>query len=296
MSLSHWSHPADRVRYENAYRASLGLWPIPTESRVVTTPFGPTHVVVAGPADRKPIVLVHAGALSATQWYLQAAGLGADHRLFAVDIMGDIGLSTQTRSVHTRPEAAAWLRSVVDGLGLDRAVFVGSSFGGFHSTNLAVHHPDRVEALVLLAPAATIKPFNLLANLMIRSGSIFPMPRTVKPGLRGMMGGELPDPLFVHQMEVGVAGFRYDFAGIYPSEIPDAELARIGCPTLVLVGDKEMIYDAEAATARARRLIPDVVAEIVPGVGHLLGMQRPDIVNARILGFVASRTTVPEPA
>jgi pimeloyl-ACP methyl ester carboxylesterase len=103
------------------------------------------------------------------------------------------------------------------------------------------------------------------------------------------MDGDLPDERIVRQMEVGVAGFRYDRDGIFPSQIPDAELRRVACPTLVLVGDQEMIYDAAEATARARRLLPDVEAEIVPGVGHLLGVQRPEVVNPRLLAFLAER-------
>ena len=287
--ISHWSRPASRAAYETAYRASLELWPGEVLSREVDTPFGRTHVLESGLPDGDPIVLIHAASLSATQWHLQAADLGADHRLVALDIMGDIGLSTQTRPIHTRADAADWLVAVLDGLAVDRAVMVGSSFGGFQSTNLAVRHPDRVRGLVLLAPAATLQPFRLLANLAIRAGSLVPLPASVRPGLRGMMSGELPDERIVRQMELGVAGFRYDRSGIYPSAIPDAELAGIRCPTLVLVGDREMIYDPAAAVERARRLIPDVDARVLPGVGHLLGMQQPEVINPIVVRFLAER-------
>ena len=57
-----------------------------------------------------------------------------------------------------------------------------------------------------------------------------------------------------------------------------------------------MIYDARAAVERASRLIPTIDAEIVPGVGHLLGMQRPDVVNARIRTFLEARVRVAQPA
>ena len=50
-----------------------------------------------------------------------------------------------------------------------------------------------------------------------------------------------------------------------------------------------MIYDASAAIERAARLIPTVDAELVPAVGHLLGMQQPDLVNDRIRAFLARR-------
>jgi pimeloyl-ACP methyl ester carboxylesterase len=289
MGLSHWTGVDARIAYEDAYREVLALWPIPYQSRMVATPFGQTHVVVSGAADGDPVVLIHAASLSATQWYLQATEMGASHRLYAVDIMGDIGLSTQSRLIQTRKEAAAWLAAVLDGLGVEQAIFVGSSFGGFQSANLAVHDPGRVRALVLLAPAATILRFKRLVNLIILAGSLVPLPASVKPALRGMMQGSLPDQRIVRQMELGVAGFRYAGSGVYPSEFPDGELAAIRCPTLVLVGAREMIYDPEQAVDRARRLIPGVQAEIVPGVGHLLGMQRPDIVNRRILLFLTDR-------
>lgn len=286
MSLSHWASASASAAYRGAYARSMELWPIPFESRLVDTPFGATHVVVSGASDGEPLVFVHAASLSATQWHLQARDLGASHPLFAVDIMGDIGLSTEAARLHTRADAARWLSATMDGLGIERGVLVGSSFGGFLSANLAVHDPDRVAALVLLAPAATFRPFRLLANLMIRAGSLVPLPGTVKPGLRGMMQGELPDPRIVEQMEIGVAGFRYDRSGIYPSELPHAEIAAISCPTHLLLGRREMIYDPVAAAQRARSLLPDARVEIVEGVGHLLGMQRPDLVNPRITQFV----------
>ena len=289
MGLSHWADAERRAAYEAAYDASLGLWPIPFERRDVETPFGTTHVVSSGVAEGDPIVLLHAASLSAAQWYLQAADLGATHRLHAADILGDIGRSIQARAIHTRQDGADWLAGLLDGLGVERAVFIGSSFGGFHATNLAVLRPERVRGLVLLAPAATIRPFKLAANLMIRTGSLWPLPSTVKPGLKGMMQGSLPHERIVRQMELGVAGFRYDRRGLYPSEIPDRELAGITCPTLVMVGDREMIYDPQRAVDRVRTLIPGAEAEIVPGVGHLLGMQRPDLVNVRLLAFLTSR-------
>ena len=175
-STSHWVRPGARTAYESAYEASLELWPIPSTSATVETPFGQTHVVVSGPRDGEPVVLIHAASLSATQWHLQAADLGRDHRLYAMDIMGDIGLSTQTRAIQSRADAAEWLAAVLDGLGIERPIVVGSSFGGFQATNLAVLDPDRVKALVLLAPAATVRPFRLLADLAIRAGILVPLP------------------------------------------------------------------------------------------------------------------------
>ena len=287
MALSHWVSDKARSAYEEAYAATLAeLWPIPYETRSVPTPYGSTHVVVSGATDGDPVVLIHAAGLSATQWYPQAGPLGAAHRLFAIDIMGDAGLSTQTRGIRSRRDAASWLAGVLDSLDLERPVLIGSSFGSFQSANLAVLHPERARALVLLGPAATIKPFRLSAKLMIRAGSLFPMPFTVRPALRSMMAGSLPAEPFVRQMETGNAGFRYDRTGIFPSEIPDDELGAIACPTILMVGAAERIYDPVAGLERARQLMPNLETRLIPGVGHLPGMQRPDIVNPDVLAFL----------
>lgn len=286
MALSHWKDPAARAAFERAYAASLELWPTAHTSRFVRTSFGDTHVVVSGDPEGAPVVLLHAASLTAVQWYPQAEDLGRTHRLYAVDLMGDIGLSRQRVEIHMRAQAADWLAATLDGLELDRTALVGSSFGGFHAANLAVAHPDRVSSIALLAPAATLRPFKPLVNLIIRMGSLLPLPMTVEPALRGMMDGDLPDARIVRQMRIGVAGFRYDRAGIFPSELPDGELAGLACPTLVLLGDQEMIYDPSAAARRAAELIPDCHVDVVPGVGHLLGMQRPDLVNARLSAFL----------
>jgi pimeloyl-ACP methyl ester carboxylesterase len=287
MPISHWADAGAQAAYEHAYDDSLGLWPIPLESRLLQTAFGQTHVLVSGAVGGEAVVLIHAASISAMQWYPQAEALGARFRLYSLDIMGDIGRSTQRALVHSRADAAAWLAGALDALGLDRAVLIGSSFGGFLATNLAVQQPHRVAALALLAPAATVLPFRTAARLMIRAGSLIPMPFTVKPGLRGMMGGELPDPRIVRQMEVGVAGFRYDRKGIFPSEIPDDELRAVSCPTLLILGDQERIYDPVSAIDRARRLLPHVETELLSNAGHLPGLQVPERVNDRILEFLA---------
>ena len=73
MGISHWAQADDRTHYERAYEASLELWPIPYERLEVPTPFGTTHVVTSGMPGGTAIVLIHAAALSATQWYPLAA-------------------------------------------------------------------------------------------------------------------------------------------------------------------------------------------------------------------------------
>jgi pimeloyl-ACP methyl ester carboxylesterase len=65
----------------------------------------------------------------------------------------------------------------------------------------------------------------------------------------------------------------------------DEELRRVKAPTLILIGKRSVIYDPERVYHRARQLIPDVQAEILPNASHALIAETAEIVNARILQF-----------
>jgi pimeloyl-ACP methyl ester carboxylesterase len=76
-----------------------------------------------------------------------------------------------------------------------------------------------------------------------------------------------------------------------PPVLTDAELARLAMPTLFLVGEHEVIYPAERAVRRLKRVAPRITAEIIPGAGHDLIIVQAARVNQRILQFLQ-----PQPA
>jgi pimeloyl-ACP methyl ester carboxylesterase len=74
-------------------------------------------------------------------------------------------------------------------------------------------------------------------------------------------------------MYLGVKHFRMPHetlrvAANAANPLSDDELTSMHMPVLLLMGDREVIYDAAEALARARRLIPDFEGAIVPGCRH----------------------------
>jgi pimeloyl-ACP methyl ester carboxylesterase len=57
-------------------------------------------------------------------------------------------------------------------------------------------------------------------------------------------------------------------------------------PTLLLIGEHEVVCDPAAALARARRLFPDVQGELVPKCSHDMCFSQRGIVDARVLEFL----------
>ncbi len=68
--------------------------------------------------------------------------------------------------------------------------------------------------------------------------------------------------------------------------LTDDELKTIKLAVLLLIGDREILYNPRQALARAVQLIPGIQAKLVPNAGHMLIGDQPEWVNERILRFV----------
>jgi hypothetical protein len=76
------------AEYMAAYEASMQLWTVPYEPRDISSRFGSTHLVVCGPKDAPPLVLLHCFFTSLTNWAYNIADLSRDYRVYALDMMG----------------------------------------------------------------------------------------------------------------------------------------------------------------------------------------------------------------
>lgn len=287
--LAGWRSSSGRAQYVDAYRRAQELWEVPVEDLEIATRFGRTHALVSGPADSPPLFLLHAAFnTGAIQWYPNVARLSQDHRVVALDFVGAPGLSEQTAPILNRADCAAWLSDVIDSFGLGSADLVGSSQGGWLALNLAVAQPERVGRLVLLAPAASLLPFRRAAVFSIRLGPYMPG-WTAKPSMRGVFGRRYQiDDRITDLLAISLRHYRFQERPVYPDVFSDEELGSVRAGTLVMLGDKEIIYDPIPALERAASLLPTVQTELVTGVGHLLNIETTERVDQRLLAFLGS--------
>lgn len=281
-----WKTERGRRAYLEAYDSAMELWPVPYRSRHVETRFGDTHVVVSGPSEGEPLVLLHAATgFASTQWHSNMAALADARPVYAIDYIGSAGKGVQTKPMFCRHDCRDWLLDVLDGLGLESPIVVGSSQGGWLALNLSLLAPERVDRLALLAPAASILPFRRSMRLMIAVGPYMPA-WTGPPSVKAMFGGRtVVDHRIVDLLTLHLAHFRYQKRAPFPSAFATDELRQLAVQTLLLIGDHEVIYDPEAALARARAVIPDVHAELVSNSGHLINMEHSGLTNDRLLSF-----------
>ncbi|MGD9402954.1 MAG: alpha/beta fold hydrolase [bacterium] len=276
------------------YDARLHRWPVPYESLDLETSYGTTRVIASGPAEGQPLVLLHAMGLNATMWLPNVEALAVNHRVYALDTIGDLGKSRLYDHEHyprDGGEMAGWLTEVMDGLGVESAVLVGSSMGGWIALNAAVHAPGRVDGLALLGPVGIKSPLKVLYRLF--RFMLFP----TESGKRSMVAWTLGDDPEVRAEFEQYMMTALDCRGKLPMPrtLSDDDLRSVTVPVLLLLGeDDNPVPDPEGLRAKAERLIAGIEVGILADTGHIMNVEEPGSVNRRILEFLGE--TAPAPA
>ncbi|MCC9308947.1 alpha/beta fold hydrolase [Kitasatospora sp. RB6PN24] len=288
-SVGHFVSEEARTEFLAAYDRAMELWPGPRRALDVETAYGTVHVHHYGPATGEPVVLLHGHAGHASNWYRQIAALGECHPVYAIDTLDDPGRSVQRAVAAGSEENAAWLGEVFAGLGLDRIHLVGLSYGGWLALNQAVHAPERLASIAPLDPGGIEGvPARFYVHMV---GGLLGMlaPRRFRPAL----GRLLANPALSSPPEM-IAPLMLAMRTYRPTGRPaarpftDEELGSVRVPALVLLGRRSALLRPRQALARITALIPDVQAEIVEGAGHGLNLEQPELVNERLLRFIAA--------
>jgi pimeloyl-ACP methyl ester carboxylesterase len=271
------------------YDAALERLPVPYESLMVPTRFGETHVLVMGNSDAPAVVLLHGLVADALAMRTMFADFARTYRVYAPDAIGYSG-----KSAPTRPEFdgyAEWLLELFDALHLQQARLVGISFGGWLSLKFSSLAPQRVAHLALMSSAGfvAVSPFTLLKLLPVYLPATIPFAGhgSARRFVRFCSAPAWqPDAETFQAIYLLLKGFKAPRE--FPPRLTDDDLSRISAPTLLLMGQYERFFKAEPTIARARALLPNLsAAEILPGVGHMMNLENPELVNARILRFLS---------
>ncbi|MBX3083796.1 MAG: alpha/beta hydrolase [Anaerolineae bacterium] len=274
--------------YQTAYDAVLSLWPVPHQPLDVPTSYGTTHFNCAGDPNHPPLLLLHGAAVTSTEWYANVGALSHHFRVYAPDVVNQMGLSVSTHPLQTRQDCAAWLIELLAALKLEKATIIGHSLGGWLALNLAVSAPDRVERLLLLSPAASFASVSWRFLLRFLLAVFVPTHKNIHRFIQSTTTMPLDERhVLIEQLMMGIKHFKPQQMGtpIF-SVFKDDELRQLTMPTLLLIGEHEIIYKPTVVFERARRLLPHLEAELIMGGGHLFPIDQADATNARLLKFL----------
>ena len=260
----------------------LAEWSRPHTRRTVPTTLGETSLVEVGTGGSLVVYLPGTNFNAATSRPVLEALVATGHRAVCVDLPGQPGLSAPTRPADEVGGYAGWLAEVlgsVRGPETDRVVLVGHSRGAAIALSA---EPDAVDRLVLVSPAGLL---DVRPSWPIIRATVPWLVRRDDAGSRRlvdfMTGPDLPFPDAVLVAWTTLVA-RHTRTSRAPGRAADAVLHRWrGRSVQVLVGDRDCFFDAAATTGAAADDLgaPTV---LVPGGGHLLVDQVPDVV-ARVV-------------
>ena len=242
---------------------------------------GPLVVAVPGMGDLR------------STWRHQVPALvAAGYRVAAMDLRGH-GDSDTTFEAYDDVAAGTDILALIAELG-GPAVVVGNSMAAGAAAWAAAESPASVAGLVLVGPFVRNPPSNAAGALMFKLLLLKPWgPAAMAAWFGKLHAGTKPADLAAHTAEVKAALARPGHWAAFrqtarTTHAPvEARLGEVHAPTLVVMGDQDPDFKDPAAEAAwiAERVGGDVV--MVPATGHYPQSQRPDLVNAAILPFLA---------
>jgi pimeloyl-ACP methyl ester carboxylesterase len=232
------------------------------------------------------LILLHGAGSNGHAWHYQYEHLGNRHSPIALDLPGH-GRSSGVEALRTVEEYAAFSLAFLDTLKLDSVVVAGHSMGGAIAMELALLHPARVKALVLIATAAQ---FNIPKE-RIETWRGVTMGRASQPfnndGYSPKTIATKPDIIregWGEQIQTDPRVRWGDLVACAAVDLRD-RISRIEKPALILGGADDSITpiaDSEFLGAR----IKGAHLEVIPDAGHRLTTERPDLVNPAIERFL----------
>lgn len=278
------AYKSDKAREKAlaSYEETLTQWHVPYENRVVETTFGETYMIVSGAQEAKPLVLLHGGGGNSTMFIDNVATLSKHFQIYAIDIIGEAGKSAGTRPTKIT-EYSIWLKEVFDALGISKAALCGASLGGTFAHQFALTFPQYIDSLILLAPPSLLK-MRISFILRFLLANMLPTTFFAREFLKYMSsrGSEFPEQS-VQAFVIQVQAYKLNTTKI--PIISDYDLAHLPSRTLLLLGEDEVLYDAEKVASRVRSIAPFVTIAIIAEAKHMVSVDQPDLVNEKIIQF-----------
>jgi pimeloyl-ACP methyl ester carboxylesterase len=247
-----------------------------------------------------PLVLLHAFPLHRGMWAGQREEFSRRCRVITPDFRG-FGESQSAEEDSTMDAMADDLRGLLDALRLERVILGGLSMGGYVSFAYSRRYPERVAALILADTRATPdtpdgrKQRQELATAAERHGSEVVAERM----LTRLLAPATPDrrPDLVQQVREMIlsnspAALARALRGMAARPDSTPLLKSIKCPTLVLVGEEDILTPPSDSEALAKGIQYSKL-ERIRGAGHLSNLEQPGAFNRAISDFLASLPALP---
>lgn len=244
-----------------------------------------------------PLLLVHAGVAYSRMWEAQFEAFSGMYRVIRFDLRGFGRSNMPSGSFSNHGD----IRALLDFLSVKTVYLLGISFGGMVALDFTLAYSDYVKALVLGAPSVggaspseRIRQFWEAEDAALEKGDLEGATELnlnlwvdgphrkadqVSPEVREL----------VREMQLNI------FRKAIPDEVEEIDLdppaierlREIEIPVQVMVGDLDLEEKLELADRLVREM-PDCKKVVIPGVAHMLNMEKPEEFNRSVFDFLSN--------
>lgn len=260
-----------------------------------------TNYVEAGDPHAPPLILIHGsgpGVTAFANWNGVMPALARHFRVLAPDMLG-FGYTEVPADVQDFT-LDLWVRHIVefmDAVGVERARFIGNSFGGALSLAVAARHPERVERFVLMGAAGL--RFEVTRGLRDVWGY-----EPSEENMRTLMRTFAHDARLVTDVVVSSRhkastrpGSHENYARLFPEPrqarldalaTEEEDVRRVTAPALVIHGREDVIVPVDVAY-RFSALLPHSELHVFGECGHWTQIERRDRFMEVVTPFLQAR-------
>lgn len=245
----------------------------------------------------EPLVLVTGLGYAMWCWEPQLAELAGERRVVTLDNRG-AGRSPKPPGPYSIEAMTDDAVAVLDRFEIESTPVLGHSMGGYIAQELALRHPSRVRALVLVGtgpggprnlpvPEATLSQWLANAQLPPAEYARATMHLSFAPGWTDEHPDEYEQFLAARlEHPTPPDAWRAQFEAATRWTQAARPIEEIAVPTLVVHGDADRVVPVENGRELARR-IPDASLRELPGRGHVLNLEEPETFNRLVLDFLS---------
>lgn len=273
--------------------ASINAFPAEQPSQVrsgfIDVDGGSLFYEVAGTGDT--LILIHDGLLHRVIWDEQFSVFSKRYRVIRYDRRG-YGNSPKPDKPYSNVDD---LLKLFDSLKIKHAGLIGMSSGGGLAVDFTLAHPTKVSSLVLVG--AVVSGFSYTIHFLSRGGRADRAVYSSGESLRKYFSNK--DPYILAPQDTTARLKLLQLLEKYPQDtdpekfslIQEPErpaikfLSKITVPTLILAGEFD-IPDVHAHAGALNAGIPNSRRIIIPGSGHLIPIEQPDLFNKTVLDFL----------
>ena len=289
-----WTPDLERAELEKRYAAS--------STQTIELDGLKVHYKETGPQGAPALLLLHGFGSSLQAWDDWSVKLEQKYRVIRLDLPGFGLTGASPDHDYSEEKDLAILTHFANKLGLDKFSVIGHSMGGKMAWSLAAAQPDRVQALVLMAPDGFpetkdigTKPYEVPAIMGLIKYVLpkYLVRKSIEPAFAeaDALNDALVNRYFDMLRAPGVRGAILERSNqtIYTDPVP--RLKAIKAPTLLIWGEQDQMIPSNNAQSYAN-VLSNSTTVLVPKLGHLLQEEQPEKGLTAVMQFLDSHLLI----